>query len=59
MNRIAILEGYSMPKHRRKSRKSSGGVKKMQSKMKTCAGKWRKSGKRGKYTSFMKACLRK
>lgn len=58
MNRIAILEGYTMPKHRRK-KSHKGGVKKQQSKMKTCAGAWKRSGKRGKYTSFMKACLRK
>lgn len=57
MNRVVIQEGYSMPVsfdgHRR--RRSSGGPKHMQNKMKSCAKKW--NGK-GKYTAFMKHCLK-
>lgn len=63
-NRIAIQEGYSLPfeAYRRKKRRSSrrrvsGGMKRMQSKMKACAKKWHKSGT-GKYTSFMSRCLK-
>jgi len=62
MAKISILEGYGNPfsAYRRKRRKSrKGGRGKQVAKMRSCAAKWRKSGKRGKYTSFMKACLRK
>lgn len=62
MNRVVIQEGYSLPfdgtrrrrSHRRR-RRSSGGMKRQQSKMKACAKKW--NGK-GKYTAFMKKCLK-
>lgn len=65
MNRVTIHEGYGIPfaayrrKRRSAKRRSSGGPKRMQSRMKACALKWRKSKKNGKYTSFMKACLTK
>lgn len=65
-NRVVIQEGYSMPfaghRRRRKSHRRgrfSSAAKRQQNKMKVCAGKWRRSGKRGKYTSFMKSCLNK
>lgn len=54
--RITIFEGYTMARH--KKRRSSG-AKKQQSKMKSCASAWKRSGKKGKYTTFMKSCLRK
>jgi len=63
-NRVVIQEGYSLPfegvrrrKRRSSKRRMSGGVKRMQSKMKACAKKWNKSGT-GKYTSFMSRCLK-
>lgn len=61
MNRVVIQEGYGIPfaAYKRKRRAKSGGAKRQQSKMKVCARKWKSSGKRGKYTSFMKSCLRK
>lgn len=57
-NRVVIQEGYSMPvafagARRRRSR---GGPIAQQNKMKACAKKW--NGK-GKYTAFMKSCLKK
>ena len=56
-NRITIYEGYNMPDFGKyKSRRR--GLKKMATKMKTCARKWKSSGKRGKYVSFMKSCLK-
>jgi len=66
-NRIAIYDGYGVPAgfagKRRKKRssksRSRGGAKKQQSKMKSCAVKWKRSGKRGSYRSFMKGCLKK
>lgn len=58
MNRIAILEGFAGPFGAHKRRKHKGGRKHMQSKMKACAHKWKRSGKHGKYTSFMKKCLK-
>jgi len=66
-NRVVIQEGYSMPfaghrrkrRHHRRGRRFSGAMKRQQNKMKSCAAKWRRSGKRGKYTSFMKSCLNK
>ncbi len=64
-NRVVMQEGYDLPfdAYRRKKRRSgakrkfSGAMKRQQSKMKVCAGKWRKSGT-GKYTSFMSRCLK-
>lgn len=65
MNRIAIYDGYTVPKmdgfagkKRRKSRRRGGPAKQKQ-KMKSCARKWRSSGKRGSYRSFMTSCLSK
>lgn len=60
MNRVVIQEGYSLPfaGMRRRKRRSSGGKRKMQNKMSTCARKWKHSAKRGKYVSFMKSCLK-
>lgn len=59
MNRVVIQEGYSLPfagaSRRRRSSRGSGGLKRQQSKMKACAKKW--NGK-GKYTAFMKKCLK-
>lgn len=65
-NRVVIQEGYSLPfeAYRRRKRRShkrrgfSGGAKRQQSKMKSCAKQWKRSGT-GKYTSFMKRCLKK
>lgn len=65
MNRIAIYDGYATPKmdgfagRKRKRKKSRGGPAAQKNKMKSCARKWRGSGKRGSYRSFMKSCLRK
>ncbi len=33
-------------------------VRAMQSKMKGCAVKWKRSPKKGKYTAFMSKCLK-
>lgn len=59
MNRILILEGYVNPfgGSRRTSTRSKP-MKRMQSMMKKCALKWKRSGKRGKYTAFMRKCLK-
>lgn len=66
-NRITIQEGYEMPfdafgaakrRRRRRSRRMSGALKRQQGKMKSCAAKWRRSGKRGSYRAFMKKCLK-
>ncbi len=65
-NRVVIQEGYSLPfeaYRRRKRRKShsrrrTGGAKRQQAKMKACAKSWKRSGT-GKYTSFMKRCLKR
>lgn len=70
-NRIAIQEGYVLPFHayggKRKAVRShsrrghgpkSAAYKAQQSKMKTCAGKWRSSGRRGSYRAFMSSCLK-
>jgi hypothetical protein len=58
-NRVVIQEGYSMPVafdgHKRRRRSRRGGPVAQQNKMKSCAKKW--NGK-GKYTSFMKHCLK-
>ena len=63
MNRIAIYDGYAVPKMDgfagKKRKKSRGGPAKQKAKMKSCARKWRSSGKHGKYTTFMKNCLSK
>lgn len=67
MNRVVIQSGYSLPsafagaskRKRSDGRGKSAGAKRQQSKMKKCAASWKRSSKRGKYTSFMKSCLRK
>jgi hypothetical protein len=63
MNRVVMQEGYGIPfaayKRKKRSAPKSAGAKKQQNKMKACARDWSKSGKRGKYTSFMKSCLKK
>lgn len=62
MNRIAIYDGYVTPKmdgFAGRKRKRKGGPAKQKAKMKSCARKWRHSGKRGSYRSFMKHCLSK
>lgn len=70
MNRILVLEGYTNPfgDSRRKSQHHLGGTMRRRrsyrgvsqtSKMKSCAAEWRKSGKSGKYISFMRSCLKK
>lgn len=66
-NRITVQSGYTIPfddfgaarKKRRTKRKAkrTGGAKKQQNKMKACAVKWKRSGKRGSYRAFMKKCL--
>ncbi len=53
MTRIGILQGLKMARRKRRTRT------KQSSKMKTCAVKWKRSGKKGKYTSFMRTCLKK
>lgn len=70
MNRIVIQEGYTLPfagasrrkrrparRARRSGRRMPGAVKRQQGKMKACAKKWNAHGT-GKYTSFMKKCLK-
>lgn len=61
MSRIVIQEGYSLPFDgvKRRRRSMPAAVKRQQGKMKSCANQWKRSGKRGKYQSFMKACLKK
>lgn len=61
MNRVVIQEGYVLPfaGHKRRKAPKSAGAKRQQSKMRSCAKSWKRSGKRGKYTSFMKSCLKK
>lgn len=62
-NRVVIQEGYTLPfssfdgykRRRRSHRRMSGGMKRQQSKMKSCAKKW--SGK-GSYRAHMKKCLK-
>lgn len=66
-NRVVVQEGYEIPfagfdgyrKKRRKSksrrRSRRGGAQ--QNKMKTCAKRWRASGRKGSYRAFMKRCL--
>lgn len=55
MSRIAILEGYGLPRTlRRRKRRTSG----QQAKMKKCATKWKRSTQRGKYVVFMRKCLK-
>jgi hypothetical protein len=58
-NRVVIQDGYSLPfdGYKRK-RRASGGLKRMQSKMRTCASKWRSSGKKGSYRAHMTRCLK-
>lgn len=60
MNRVVIQEGYSLPVSfdGTRRRRSSGRRPPVaqQNKMKACAKKW--NGK-GKYTAFMKKCLKK
>lgn len=46
-----------MARRRRSGKRRSSALKKQQNKMKTCARKWRSSGKRGSYRAFMKKCL--
>lgn len=73
MNRILVLEGYRNPfggpaprtnlKHlggssMSRRRRSYRGMKAQQSKMKSCAAEWRRSGKRGSYMAHMKRCLK-
>lgn len=72
MNRITVQSGYDLPfdeygrvpggrSKKRKGRrglKQSAAVKRMQSKMKACARKWRGMRKSGGYRAFMKSCLR-
>lgn len=60
MNRVVIQEGYSLPfdAYRRKKRRKARRGGSQQNKMKTCAGKWRRSGKRGSYRAFMRKCLK-
>lgn len=57
-NRVVIQEGYSMPSPfdgvRRRGRRRGGPVA-QQNKMKSCAKKW---NRKGKYTAFMKKCLK-
>ena len=67
-NKIAIYDGYGIPTlaafdgRRRKKRRSKsrrkGGPARMKAKMRSCAAKWRRSSKSGKYTSFMSRCLK-
>lgn len=66
-NRVVVQEGYEIPfagfdgyrRRRRKSRRSRrGGRSRQQGKMKACAKRWRRSGKRGSYRAFMKRCLK-
>lgn len=58
MAKIAIYDGYGVPGFGAHRRKRKGGPKRMKDKMKACAKKWKHSRKHGKYTSFMKKCLR-
>jgi hypothetical protein len=58
-NRVVIQEGYATPAAfdgARRRRRSSGGAKAQQSRMKVCAKQW---NGRGKYTTHMKSCLKK
>lgn len=57
-NRVVIQEGYAAPVfdgYKRK-RRSSGGAKRQQNKMKSCAKQWKGSGS---YRAHMKRCLSK
>lgn len=63
MNRVVIQEGYTLPFAGLKKRraKKSGGLKRQQSKMKSCAKQWKRvrAGKSVSYVRFMKSCLKK
>jgi len=41
-----------------KERIGGGGSEKQKSKMRSCAKKWKSSGRSGSYRSFMSKCLR-
>lgn len=66
-NRVVVQEGYEIPfagfdgyrRRRRKSRRRSrrGGRSRQASVMRTCAKRWRSSGRKGSYRAFMKRCL--
>lgn len=68
-NRVVVQEGYEIPfagfdgyrrrrRRRSHSRRRRGGRSRQANKMKTCAKRWRHSGKKGSYRAFMKRCLK-
>ena len=73
LTRILVLKGYTNPfgdspkpkkrgktmKRRSSKRKMSYGMTRQASKMQSCAREYKAEGKPGKYTSFMKKCLKK
>jgi len=62
MNRITVQSGYDLPfdayGRAPKKRRGGGGSEKQKSKMRSCAKKWKSSGRSGSYRSFMSKCLR-
>lgn len=65
-NRVVVQDGYKIPfadfegyrKRRRKRRSRRGGRSRQANKMRSCAKRWRSSGKKGSYRAFMKRCLK-
>lgn len=68
-NRVVVQEGYKIPfagfdgyrrRRRSKSRRRSrrGGRSRQANKMRTCAKRWRNSGRKGSYRAFMRRCLK-
>lgn len=62
-NRVVVQEGYKIPfaefeGYRRRKKRKKGGHAKQANKMRACAKRWKHSGKKGSYRSFMKRCLK-